>query len=177
MILFDGKMTVHGIMISELSNSHLMRKQGERGPSCIYRPIFGSSVKLMSVGQHDILDRVASSYNKWSRTFISSDWLKPGLAMTDPDMIVEVTLKHVLHSNQNDQEERLMEEEIIGECGTFTFAGKETTANLLNCSLTLLALHQDFKLSKQVTLIVNETLRPYPPGLIVNETLRPYPPC
>ncbi|WRX30511.1 hypothetical protein QQP08_022998 [Theobroma cacao] len=144
MILFDGKMTVHGIMISELSNSHLMRKQGERGPSCIYRPIFGSSVKLMSVGQHEILDRVASSYNKWSRTFISSDWLKPRLAMTDPDMIMEVTLKHVLHRFDNHVK--------------FFFDNLRTMR-----VRTRKLLGETVKLSKQVTLIVNETLRPYPP--------------
>ncbi|XVE94746.1 hypothetical protein REPUB_Repub02eG0035600 [Reevesia pubescens] len=81
------------------------RKQGIKGPS--YRPIFGNSAEIrnlysearskpMSIDQHDILDRVAPSYSNWSRTygktFLYWFGLKPRLAISDPDMIKQVTL-------------------------------------------------------------------------------------
>ncbi|XWS14602.1 hypothetical protein CRYUN_Cryun35bG0023700 [Craigia yunnanensis] len=81
------------------------RKQGIRGPS--YRPIFGNTAQIrrlyseagskpMSFDQHDILDRVAPGYSKWSRTYGKTllYWfgLKPRLAISDPDMIKQVTL-------------------------------------------------------------------------------------
>lgn len=55
-------------------------------------------------------------------------------------------LGQMISANKNQREEdRISMEEIVGECKTFYFAGKETTANLLTWALLLLALHQDWQ--------------------------------
>ncbi|CAN1323541.1 Cytochrome P450 CYP72A616 [Linum perenne] len=86
--------------------------------------------------------------------------------------------------NPDGKEDKLDVEEIIEECKTFYFAGKETSANTLTWAILLLAMHQDWQTKargeilhvckdmgysqhlgelKLLTMILNETLRLYCP--------------
>ncbi|MBA0865879.1 hypothetical protein Goshw_016181 [Gossypium schwendimanii] len=100
------------------------------------------------------------------------------------------------YKNRDDEEERLEEEEIINECKTFYFAGKETAANALSWALLLLALNPEWqdkardevvriwgtdKLTaadqlsdlKTVSMVINETLGLYSPGVsLIKEALK-----
>ncbi|KAL0323109.1 UNVERIFIED_CONTAM: cytochrome [Sesamum angustifolium] len=94
------------------------------------------------------------------------------------------------HGSSDREEDRLSVEEVIDECKTFYFAGKETTANLMSWTLLLLAKHPDwqnrareevFRVCKNnqlpnsenltelktVTSILQETLRLYPPVVML----------
>ncbi|XP_059069053.1 cytochrome P450 CYP72A616-like isoform X3 [Cryptomeria japonica] len=60
----------------------------------------------------------------------------------------------------------LSTEEIIDECKTFYFGGHETTSVLLTWTIILLGIHQDWQERgrREVGMIINETLRLYPPA-------------
>ncbi|CAM0870153.1 unnamed protein product [Alopecurus aequalis] len=99
----------------------------------------------------------------------------------------------MLSANKTDNKFKMGIEDIIDECKTFYFAGKETTANLLTWATLLLALHKEWQdkardevyqvcgkyehpsadnLSslKIVNMVLKETLRLYPPAVFVNRT-------
>ncbi|KAK9026283.1 hypothetical protein V6N11_039125 [Hibiscus sabdariffa] len=90
------------------------------------------------------------------------------------------------YKNQDGEEETLIEDEIIGEFMTFHFTGKETAANALSWVLLLLALNPEWqdKAREEVIRVLGSTEVPAADNLkdlkivnmIIDETLRLYPP-
>ncbi|CAL1355889.1 unnamed protein product [Linum trigynum] len=91
------------------------------------------------------------------------------------------------YKNQDGLVEELGVEEVIDECKTFYFAGKETTANLLSFALLMLANHQEWqdKAREEVIRVLGRDKSPVADNLsdlkilnlIIQETLRMYPPA
>ncbi|XVF43273.1 hypothetical protein PTKIN_Ptkin02bG0027100 [Pterospermum kingtungense] len=84
-----------------------------------------------------------------------------------------------------DQKNRLCAQDLVDECKTFYFAGQETTNSLLAWTVLLLAIHQDWQeKARQEVIEVFGDQNPHSEGIgrlkimtmIINETLRLYPP-
>ena len=71
-------------------------------------------------------------------------------------------LSMLMSANMNKRGPRLEIEEVIDECKTFFYAGKEATANALTWALLLLAQHQEWqnKAREEVLLVCKDNEHP-----------------
>ncbi|KAK8962323.1 Cytochrome P450 734A6 [Platanthera guangdongensis] len=93
----------------------------------------------------------------------------------------------MISANKNEGKDKIGMNEIIDECKTFYFAGKETTANVLTWAILLLALHQDWLIKAREEVIsicgrerhpkIEELNRFRIVSMILKETLRLYSPA
>ncbi|GFP99697.1 cytochrome p450 734a1 [Phtheirospermum japonicum] len=97
-----------------------------------------------------------------------------------PNDLLELMIK------ASDGSSNVTENEIVEECKTFLFAGKETTSNLLTWTAVLLAMHPQWQEQARVEVLRVCGARDTPTkddlaklkmlGMILNESLRLYPP-
>ncbi|XAR65310.1 11-oxo-beta-amyrin 30-oxidase [Bertholletia excelsa] len=92
----------------------------------------------------------------------------------------------VMANNDADENNRITVKEVVDECRIFYFAGHETTINLLGWATLLLAVHTDWQeKAREEVLALFAQQNPNPEGLarmkvvtmILNETLRLFPPA
>ncbi|CAL2276160.1 unnamed protein product [Prunus armeniaca] len=75
-----------------------------------------------------------------------------------------VEAQHDANDNQ-----RILVEEVVGDCKTFYMSGQETTTTLLSWTVLLLAVHTDWQeeARKEMSMIINESLWLYPPPVSI----------